>query len=156
MNSRRSQWGNRVEVRLAQLDESAKLLPAATDWRVLNSVSTQMILANLAMVQTRPTTRRRPKRHLWRNLSLNWEFPRRAVKRRKLSPGVRDPICRCLVHSRKNGLARVKERSANALTNCFTVKCTLTNYHKPLNKLISSDCQLRNDYFATGYGQRQV
>jgi biotin carboxyl carrier protein len=45
--------GNRVEVRQAQLDESARLLSAAADSRVLDSVSTQMILANLAEVQTR-------------------------------------------------------------------------------------------------------
>jgi hypothetical protein len=45
--------GNRVEVRRAQLDESARLLSAAADSRVLDSVSTQMILANLAEVQTR-------------------------------------------------------------------------------------------------------
>lgn len=44
---------NRVMVRQAQLDESAKLLSAAADSRVLDSVSAQMTLANLAEVQTR-------------------------------------------------------------------------------------------------------
>jgi len=44
---------NRVVVRQAQLDESAKLLSVAAESRVLDSVSTQMTLANLAGVQTR-------------------------------------------------------------------------------------------------------
>ncbi len=44
---------NRVSVRQAQLDESAKLLSAAANSGVLDSVSTQMTLTNLAEVQTR-------------------------------------------------------------------------------------------------------
>jgi len=44
---------NRVVVREAQLDESAKLLSAAAESRVLDPVSTQMTLANLAEVQTK-------------------------------------------------------------------------------------------------------
>jgi hypothetical protein len=40
-------------VRQAQLDESTKLLSAAADSRVLDPVTTQMTLANLAEVQTR-------------------------------------------------------------------------------------------------------
>lgn len=43
---------NRVVVRQAQLDESTKLLSAAADSRVLDPVSTQMTLTNLAKVQT--------------------------------------------------------------------------------------------------------
>lgn len=44
---------NRIVVRQAQLDESTRLLSAVADSRVLDSVSTQMTLANLADVQTR-------------------------------------------------------------------------------------------------------
>lgn len=44
---------NRLVVRQAQLDESTKLLSAAASSRVLDPVSTQMTLANLAEVQTR-------------------------------------------------------------------------------------------------------
>lgn len=44
---------NQVWVREAQLDESASLLTAVADSRVLDSVSTQMTLATLADVQTR-------------------------------------------------------------------------------------------------------
>jgi hypothetical protein len=43
---------NRLVVRQAQLDESAKLLSAAADSRVLDPVTTQMTLTNLAEVQT--------------------------------------------------------------------------------------------------------
>ncbi|HMZ56379.1 MAG TPA: hypothetical protein PLT48_16115 [Nitrospira sp.] len=42
-----------VELRPARLDESAKLLSAVADSGVLDSVSTQMVIANLASVQAR-------------------------------------------------------------------------------------------------------
>jgi hypothetical protein len=44
---------NKIVVRPAQLDESTKLLSAAADSRVLDSVTTQMTLTNLAEVQTK-------------------------------------------------------------------------------------------------------
>jgi len=44
---------NRISVRPAQLEESTKLLSAAADSRVLDTVTTQMTLTNLAAVQSK-------------------------------------------------------------------------------------------------------